>query len=56
MTQILDVIPNDAEIDAISSPTNVKAADELQQRRKVKKRLDDLLEAAALRRAMGDDF
>ncbi len=56
MTQLLDVIPNDAEIEAITKPTNPKDACELQHRREVKKRLEDLLERSELKRAMGDDF
>ncbi|ABO22300.1 hypothetical protein SHLO109777_12930 [Shewanella loihica] len=56
MAQLLDVIPNDAEIEAITAPKNPKAACELQHRREVKRRLEELLEEAALKRAMGGDF
>ncbi|QYJ86534.1 hypothetical protein K0I73_01910 [Shewanella mesophila] len=56
MAQLLDVIPNDAEIEAITRPKNPKAACELQHRREVKRRLEELLEEAALKRAMGGDF
>ncbi|MCG9695515.1 hypothetical protein [Shewanella sp. Isolate11] len=56
MAQLLDVIPNDAEIEAITMPKNPKAACELQHRREVKKRLEEILEQAALKRAMGGDF
>ncbi|QYK01824.1 hypothetical protein [Shewanella psychrotolerans] len=56
MAQLLDVIPNDAEIEAITAPKNPKAACELQHRREVKRRLEERLEEAALKRAMGGDF
>ncbi len=56
MTQLLDVIPNDAEIEAITKPKNPKDACDLQHRREVKRRLEELLEQTELKRAMGDDF
>lgn len=56
MPQLRDVIPNDAEIEAMTAPKNPKAACELQHRREVKKRLEALLEQAQLKRAMGGDF
>ncbi|MCZ4337173.1 hypothetical protein [Shewanella colwelliana] len=56
MAQLIDFIPNDSEIEAMTAPRNAKAACELQHRREVKKRLEERLEAAALKRAMGGDF
>ncbi|WP_169732713.1 MULTISPECIES: hypothetical protein [Shewanella] len=56
MTQILDVVPNDVEIEAMTAPKNAQALDDLKHRREVKKRLEELLEEAELKRAMGGDF
>ncbi|MBL4816003.1 MAG: hypothetical protein JKY74_11025 [Shewanella sp.] len=56
MAQIIELVPNDREIEAFTSPRNPEAADELQHRREVKKRLEELLGEAELKRAMGGDF
>ncbi len=56
MAQIIDLVPNDAEIEAMTAPKNQRAADDLQHRREVKKRLEERLAAAALQRAIGRDF
>ena len=56
MAQIIELVPNDREIEAFTSPRNPQTADELQHRREVKKRLEELLAAAELKRAMGGDF
>ncbi|MBR9728548.1 PA3496 family putative envelope integrity protein [Shewanella intestini] len=55
MAQLINAIPNDAEINAMTQPKNPQAAEELQHRKCVKKRLDEYLEAQQLKRAMGDD-
>ncbi|ABV35210.1 conserved hypothetical protein [Shewanella sediminis HAW-EB3] len=56
MAQIIDLVPNDAEIEAMTAPKNQRAADDLRHRREVKKRLEERLAAAALQRAIGGDF
>ncbi|WP_394131937.1 PA3496 family putative envelope integrity protein [Shewanella maritima] len=56
MAQLLDMVPNDAEIAAFTQPTNKQKAAELQQRKQVKKRLEALLERQQLQRAVGDDL
>ncbi|AQS40381.1 hypothetical protein Sps_05312 [Shewanella psychrophila] len=56
MAQIIKLVPNDTEIEAFTAPRNPKAADDLQHRREVKKRLEELLAKAELKRAMGGDF
>ncbi|QXP44927.1 hypothetical protein FM038_25970 [Shewanella eurypsychrophilus] len=56
MAQIIELVPNDAEIEAFAAPKNQLAADELKHKREVKKRLEVLLAEAELQRAMGGDF
>ncbi|WP_299790403.1 hypothetical protein [uncultured Shewanella sp.] len=56
MAQIIDLVPNDAEIEAMTAPKNKRAADDLKHRREVKKRLEERLAEAALQRAIGGDF
>ena len=56
MAQIIELVPNDAEIEAFTAPNNQLAADELKHKREVKKRLEVLLAEAELQRAMGGDF
>lgn len=56
MAQIIELVPNDAEIEAFTAPKNQLAADELKHKREVKKRLEVLLAEAELQRAMGGDF
>lgn len=55
MAHITEVVPNDTELEAMTTPRNSKAAENLQHKREVKKRLEDYLERAELRRALGDD-
>lgn len=55
MAHITEVVPNDTELEAMTTPRNGKAAENLQHKREVKKRLEDYLERAELRRALGDD-
>ena len=55
MAHIIEVVPNDTEIDAMTTPRNSKAAEAMQHRREVKRRLEDYLEKAELRRALGED-
>ncbi|MGL5048142.1 MAG: PA3496 family putative envelope integrity protein [Shewanella sp.] len=55
MAHIIEVVPNDAELEAMTTPRNSKAAEVMQHRREIKKRLEDYLERAELKRALGDD-
>ncbi|ABI37622.1 PA3496 family putative envelope integrity protein [Shewanella xiamenensis] len=55
MAHITEVVPNDTEIEAMTTPRNSKAAEAMQHKREIKKRLEDYLERAELRRALGDD-
>jgi hypothetical protein len=55
MAQILDFVPNDAEIESFTAPKNKKAADDLAHKKDVKKRLEAYLERTQLSRAMGED-
>ncbi|WP_165399028.1 MULTISPECIES: hypothetical protein [Shewanella] len=55
MAQVINVIPNDAEINAIAQPKNQQAAEELARRKNVKRRLDDYLERQQLKQAT-DEF
>lgn len=55
MAQILDFVPNDAEIEALTAPKTKKAADDLAHKKDVKKRLEAYLERTQLKQAMGDD-
>ncbi|MGL5668583.1 MAG: PA3496 family putative envelope integrity protein, partial [Shewanella sp.] len=54
MAHITEVVPNDTEIEAMTTPRNSKAAEAMQHKREIKKRLEDYLERAELRRALGD--
>ncbi|BAJ00294.1 hypothetical protein [Shewanella violacea] len=56
MAQIIELVPNDVEMEAFIAPKNPQAADELQHRREIKKRLEELLAQAELQRAMSGDF
>ncbi|MBT1444153.1 hypothetical protein KJI95_06390 [Shewanella sp. JM162201] len=59
MARIVEVLPQDSEIEELTSPKNAQAASALKHRREVKRRLDDYLERAELRKALGvdeDDF
>lgn len=60
MARIFEVLPQDSELEELTSPKNAKAAKALKHRREVKRRLDDYLERAELRKALGldedDDF
>lgn len=56
MAHIIELVPNDAEIEAFTAPKNQQAADEIKHQREVKKRLEELLADAELKRAMGGDF
>ncbi|QSX33332.1 hypothetical protein JYB87_16670 [Shewanella avicenniae] len=55
MAHIFEVLPNDAEIEALTTPRNRQAAKALQHRREVRRRLDDCLERLQLRRALDLD-
>ena len=55
MANLTDRVPDDTEIESIVSPRNPKAAENLQHKRQVKRRLEDYLEQAQLRKAIGDD-
>lgn len=56
MAQMIDLVPDDLEIEAIAQPSSRKEMDDLMRRRNVKKRLEDVLAEAELQRAMGGDF
>ncbi|QSX36778.1 hypothetical protein [Shewanella sedimentimangrovi] len=59
MAHIVEVVPNDTEIEELTSPRNAQAAKALKHKREVKRRLEDYLERAELRKALGvdeDDF
>ncbi|WP_167496055.1 MULTISPECIES: PA3496 family putative envelope integrity protein [Shewanella] len=55
MANLTDRVPDDTEIDAMTAPRNVKSAETLLHKRQVKRRLEDFLEQAQLRKAIGDD-
>jgi hypothetical protein len=55
MANLTDRVPDDTEIDSMVAPTNSKSAESLQHRREVRRRLEDYLEKAQLRKAIGDD-
>ncbi|ABV89044.1 PA3496 family putative envelope integrity protein [Shewanella pealeana] len=55
MAQIIDLVPNDAEMEAYTTPKNQQAADELAHKKAVKKRLEDYLERAQLKRDLSED-
>jgi hypothetical protein len=55
MAHIVELVPNDAEIEAMTTPKNRQAEKALQHKRQVKRRLEDYLERLELRRAMGLD-
>jgi hypothetical protein len=55
MANLTDRVPDDTEIDSMVTPRNSKSAESLQHRREVRRRLEDFLEKAQLRKAIGDD-
>lgn len=55
MAQMIDLAPDDVEIEAVAQPSR-REMDDIVHRRAVKKRLEDLLADAELQRAMGGDF
>ncbi len=55
MTHILEVVPNDAELDAMAQPRNQHKQKLLQKKRDAKKRLDSMLEDIELKRALADN-
>jgi hypothetical protein len=55
MANLTDRVPDDTEIDSMVAPTNSKSAESLQHRREVRRRLEDYLEKAQLRKTIGDD-
>ncbi|WP_119967695.1 hypothetical protein [Shewanella japonica] len=56
MANITESIPNDTEIDAMVSPRNKRSAEIIERKRQVKRRLDDYLEQAELRKSLSDDL
>ena len=56
MAQMIDLVPDDAEIEAVAQPSSKREMDDIIHRRGVKKRLEDVLAEAELQRAMGGDF
>ncbi|MFS1424259.1 PA3496 family putative envelope integrity protein [Shewanella sp. 10N.286.48.B5] len=55
MANITETIPNDTEIEAMVSPKNQRSAEIIERKRQVKRRLDDYLEQAELRKSLGED-
>jgi hypothetical protein len=55
MAHINEVVPDDTELEAMTTPRNSKSAESLQHRREIRRRLEDYLERAELRRALGED-
>lgn len=55
MANLSERVPDDTEIEAMTSPRNPKSAENLRHKRQVKRRLEDYLEQAQLRKAIGDD-
>jgi len=55
MANLTDRVPNDTEIDTMTTPRNAKSTEALLHKRQVKRRLEDFLEQAQLRKAIGDD-
>lgn len=55
MANLTDRVPDDTEIESMVTPKNAKSAESLQHRREVRRRLEDYLEKAQLRKAIGDD-
>jgi hypothetical protein len=55
MANLTERVPDDTEIEAMTTPRNSKSAESIQHRREVKRRLEDYLERAQLRKAIGDD-
>ncbi|MCL2918545.1 PA3496 family putative envelope integrity protein [Shewanella litorisediminis] len=60
MARIVEILPQDSEMEELTSPKNAQAAKALKRRQEVKRRLDDYLERAELKKALGldddDDF
>ncbi|MBB1268208.1 PA3496 family putative envelope integrity protein [Shewanella sp. SR44-3] len=55
MANLTERVPDDTEIEAMTTPRNSKSAESIQHRREVKRRLEDYLERIQLRKAIGDD-
>ncbi|WP_153916621.1 hypothetical protein [Shewanella sp. TC10] len=56
MANITENIPNDTEIEAIVTPKNKRSAEIIERKKQVKRRLDDYLEQAELRRNLDDEL
>ncbi|WP_108945339.1 PA3496 family putative envelope integrity protein [Shewanella halifaxensis] len=55
MAQTFELVSNDAELEAYTSPKDQQTAEELARKKAVKKRLEDYLEQAQLKRDLSDD-
>ncbi|MCK8045848.1 MULTISPECIES: PA3496 family putative envelope integrity protein [Shewanella] len=55
MAQTFELVPNDAEMEAYTTPKDQQSADELARKKAVKKRLEDYLEQAQLKRDLSED-
>ena len=56
MPKIVDTsVEDDLEMDDMSQPQNPQAAQSMEQKRRLKRRLDDYFEQRELRRALGLD-
>ncbi|WP_394130239.1 PA3496 family putative envelope integrity protein [Shewanella maritima] len=55
MANLADRVPNDAEIDAMATPRNQKAAKALEHKREVRRKIDDYLADVQLRKDIGED-
>ncbi|WP_165398981.1 MULTISPECIES: PA3496 family putative envelope integrity protein [Shewanella] len=56
MANLTEHVPNDTELEEMAKPRNVKKAQALEHKRAVRRKLDDYLEDAQLRRDIEDDF
>ncbi|MCC4834205.1 hypothetical protein Q4601_10305 [Shewanella sp. 1_MG-2023] len=56
MANITETIPNDTEIEAMVTPRNKRSAEIIERKRQVKRRLDDYLEQAELRKNLDDEL
>ncbi|MFC3186165.1 hypothetical protein ACFOD0_04555 [Shewanella intestini] len=56
MANLTEHVPNDIELEEMSKPRNIKAAQVLEHKREVRRKLDDFLDNAQLRKDIEDDF
>lgn len=56
MTKIIETLPDDNEIEELTNPKNMQAAKKMEQKRTIKRKLDDFIEQMELNKALGTDF